>query len=196
MSNPQCPKGHDIGTYFGRYKCTAKSCGEAKNAEFGPRAVDLNELERVKQDPIRTADVMFDAKRRLSNLPANLSIEDTQKWANDQMSHMVGEAVANVKWNLRYGTAKERDAAVQRVLDYNGLTKREAVQQQQGNTIIVNMSGAAGEGAPTWLQKFVNAKVVEPPGQPKQLTAAPAEEPDWVDDEEDGTREVVGQREG
>lgn len=108
--------------------------------------LDLDALAKLSP-----SEAAFLTRSTLAKLPAGLEGDAAQKWAADKMIELLPEAVANVAFNLRHGTDKQRDEATDRVLKANGMDKRDA-PQQQGGLIILNLNMAA-QKVP-WLERM------------------------------------------
>jgi hypothetical protein len=65
---------------------------------------------------------------------------DIKAWADRKALEMLPAALAELNFNLKFGTDKQRAEAVDRVIDMHGLRKREA-QAGQHATIILNLGG-------------------------------------------------------
>lgn len=145
----QCPKGHPTRTQFGEYFCSKARCGEDMQATYGPTTLNLDELAAKP-----TAEVAFEHRKQLAKLPDGLTGDAATKWAQEKMVDLLPEAVANVAYDLRYGTDRQREAATDRVLKANGMDKRDTNASQGGQGLIVlNLTAEATSGVP-WLQRL------------------------------------------
>lgn len=149
----QCPKGHPVRKTFGRFSCSSALCGEDLLAMAGGEK-QINEAELAKRDP---AEVEADARLSMAKVPANLKGDDAVKWSQDKMVELLPEAVANIAWNLRFGNAKERAEATDRVLRANGMDKRDQ-GVQSGGLIVLNLNG--GKTDIPWLQRVQPSRPV------------------------------------
>lgn len=149
--NP-CPKGHTIGKSFSGFKCSSALCGEDLAAMAGKREQDLDELQKL--DPAQA-----EAEHRLAaaRVPAGLKGDEAVKWSQDKMVELLPEAVANIAWNLRFGTAKERAEATDKVLRANGMDRRDS-GVQSGGMIVLNLGGTATDIP--WLKRVQPARPV------------------------------------
>ena len=117
-----------------------------------PKAVpmDLDALARLSP-----SEAAFQTRALMARLPAGLEGDEAKKWAEEKMAQLLPEAIANVAYNLRHGTDKQRDEATDRVLKANGMDKRDA-PAQQGGLIILNL-GTQAEKIP-WLARLQKPK--------------------------------------
>lgn len=146
----QCPKGHPIRTKFGDYNCSSARCGEDMAAAYGPSNLDLDQLAAKP-----TAEVAYEHRKQLAKLPDGLEGDKALKWAQEKMVDLLPEAVANIAFDLRYGTDRQREAATDRVLRANGMDKRDAGASMGGQGLIVlNLTNAEGAETVPWLQRM------------------------------------------
>lgn len=82
---------------------------------------------------------------------------DIKAWADRKALEMLPAALAELNFNLKFGTDKQRSEAVDRVIDMHGLRKREA-QAGQHATIILNLGGGKDALAAKlpWLKREDN----------------------------------------
>lgn len=126
-------------------------------AAYGPQ--DLN-LDILAVTP--PADVAFQARKQLANMPDGLKGDAALKWSQEKMIDLLPEAVANIAHDLRYGSDKQREAATDRVLRANGMDKRDANAGMGGQGLIVlNLGNGGGESIP-WLQRMQAPKLATP----------------------------------
>lgn len=167
-----CPQGHIIGsrpTGAGRRKCKANLCALTNVEELKAVPVDLD-LDALAAIPEQ--DKPFAARSALAKLPDGLKGEEALKWSQEKLVELLPEAVANVTWNLRYGTDKQRDEATDRVLKANGLDKKDANATVGQNYIVLQM-GAQDNSIP-WLARSKNAQQLTDVVSSKPVT--PSEE--------------------
>lgn len=148
-----CPKGHAAKTKFGSFACSSTRCGEDMSATYGSTELDLDVLAAKP-----TAEVAFEHRKQLAKMPEDLKGNEALKWAQEKMVDLLPEAVANIAFDLRYGTDKQREAATDRVLRANGMDKRDAGASMGGQGLIVLQLGSDSEPIP-WLQRMQPAKV-------------------------------------
>lgn len=87
---------------------------------------------------------------------------DIKQWADRQGLEALPEAIAELRFNLRYGTDKQRETAMMAVLDMHGLRKREAAAGNHA-TIVLNLGGdkaALAQKLP-WLSRSDQASETE-----------------------------------
>lgn len=149
----QCPQGHFLPTKTNGVWCRKDMCGGDTQAQVAVEkdgTLNLDKLAEVKSDPAEVAR----AERHTSvGLRKSLKGDEAVKWAQDKMVELLPEAVANVAWDLRYGTDKQRAEATDRVLKANGMDKREARQEGQQGLIILNLGQTTDSSLP-WLQRL------------------------------------------
>jgi hypothetical protein len=142
-----CPKGHPVQTAFGRSRCSKVRCGQDAAAERGPSTLDLDAL--AKLDP---AEAAFQSRQQMAGVPKGLTGDKATEWAQAKMADLLPEAVANVAYDLRYGTDKQREAATERVLRANGMDRKDSNSGGQHGLIVLQL-GAGDEKIP-WLQRM------------------------------------------
>lgn len=147
----KCPKGHPIQTVFGRARCSKVRCGQDAAAERGPAILNLDELAKAAP-----ADVAHQSRRQMAGMPEGLSGDAATKWAQEKMADLLPEAVANVAYDLRYGTDKQRDVATERVLKAAGMDRKEAGTHTQQGLIVLQLG--AGDSEIPWLQRMSKPK--------------------------------------
>ena len=152
MTDPKpartCPKGHKVMKRFGTHRCSVEQCGEDKQKQFGSNVVNLD--EQAKIDP---KDLAVNSRHQLAGIPKGLKGDDAVKWAQEKMVELLPEAVANISWNLRYGTDKQRDEATDRVLRANGMDRKDAGSGGSHGLIVLNLGTGAVQDVP-WLQRM------------------------------------------
>lgn len=149
----QCPKGHPVRKAFGTFYCSSALCGEDLQAMAGG-AKQVNEAALAKADP---AEIEAATRLSMAKVPANLKGDEAVKWSQDKMVELLPEAVANIAWNLRFGTAKERAEATDKVLRANGMDRRDQ-GVQTGGLIVLNLNG--GKTDIPWLQRVQPSRPV------------------------------------
>jgi hypothetical protein len=143
VSEPlQCPGGHAVGTKWERRACTELTCAEKPPVPLTSRA-DAKAKAIVELPPqpkgrrlsaeevpaeLKTRHELFLERVKVAGLPATLAGEKAVQWSQEKLTEMLPEAVANIQWDLRYGTAKERADATEAVLKANGVAQKEAAQ--------------------------------------------------------------------
>lgn len=135
-------------------RCAEQAREDALAAPPPKRAATLTPAERGE---VPEGEKAFARRAKLSGLPSGLKGEEAIKWGQDKLAALLPEAVANVAYDLRYGSDRERTAAADRVLAANGLDKREAAKTGGQGLIVLNIN-TGGETIP-WLQRM--HKVVE-----------------------------------
>ena len=87
---------------------------------------------------------------------------DIKQWADRQGLEALPEAIAELRFNLRYGTDKQRETAMMAVLDMHGLRKREAAAGNHA-TIVLNLGGDKASLAQKlpWLSRSDQASETE-----------------------------------
>lgn len=108
----------------------------------------------IEHIPTEMEDKLSDLVTRLKSagVPANLTPDQLPNWSKDKLLSMLPEALAELHWQLRFGTAKERGDAVDRVLDANGLRKKEG-STGAGGMVVLNIGGNAQLEAVPWLKR-------------------------------------------
>lgn len=149
----QCPKGHAVRKAFGKFYCSSALCGEDLQAMAGG-SKQVDEAALAKRDP---AEVEAEARLTMAKVPANLKGDEAVRWSQEKMVELLPEAVANIAWNLRFGTAKERAEATDRVLRANGMDKRDQ-GVQSGGLIVLNLGNSNTEVP--WLKRVQPARPV------------------------------------
>jgi hypothetical protein len=168
----KCPNGHDVGTAWESRKCTQLVCGEKalpplgkplppkkgkKKYEPPPKlATDRATSPKAADDDdtLTAAHALFLQRVRAAGVPANLGADEAAAWAQKKLAELLPEAVAELQHQLRYGTERQRADAVDRVLNANGMAKKEA-NNATGSTIIVNLAGDMSKIP--FLQRTVDA---------------------------------------
>lgn len=154
----KCPKGHDIGTDWGGRKCSAITCAEAEprflKAVDSALAKDKDKdkdggstLARINKRDAPTgidADIhgTYVDRMAAAGLKVQLRGDEAVRWGQEKLTSMLPEAVAQLQWDLRYGTPKVRSDAIQTVLRANGVAQKEAAS---GNapTIVLHLGDSA-----------------------------------------------------
>ena len=91
-------------------------------------------------------------RAKLAGLKPGLEGEAATEWAQQKLVAMLPEAVAQMQWDLRFGSDKVRAETAQKVLAANGMDKRDAVNAKTAPTIVLNITNGAVQ-AP-WLQRL------------------------------------------
>jgi hypothetical protein len=141
-----CPSGHDLATQTGKLKCTKVRCAQA-TAERPKGALDLDALAKLGP-----AEAAFQSRKSIAKMPSNLKGDAATKWAAEKMVELLPEAVANVAYDLRYGTEKQREAATERVLKANGMDRKEANNGGSHGLIVLQLG--EGDAKIPWLQRM------------------------------------------
>ena len=109
-------------------------------------------------DPV--ASQMLIERRRIVGLRKEMSEKDAKAWADSLALRLLPDVMAEIAFDVRYGSKKERDAAGEKVLRMNGMDRREATQAT-APTIILNLG--SGDKSTPWLD--IKAKK---PGKPSK----------------------------
>lgn len=143
-----CPKGHQTGTAFGGgRRCSAKSCGKERYE------LALKEEAKPFVPKMDPTEVEYLKRKALARIPEEaLGDDQATEWAKGKLTQMLPEAVAQVQWDLRYGSDKVRSEAAQKVLAANGMDKREAAVTRVTPQIIVNIG--TGDTKAPWLERL------------------------------------------
>lgn len=151
----RCPKGHPLGRKAGGFACSSALCAYDLQAMAGESAKVADEAALAAKSP---ADAEADSRLSLAKVPAGgLKGDEAIKWSQDKMVELLPEAVANIAWNLRYGTTKERAEATDRVLRANGMDRRD-VGPQSGGLIVLNLGNSTADVP--WLKRVQPARPV------------------------------------
>lgn len=151
-----CPQGHVTGTRKGKFRCTLEECGEVKHRTYelnlDKKPLDLDKLKA--EEPAQLAHTQ---RLTMAGVPKNLKGENARQWAEQKLQELLPDAVASLSWDLKYGSDKARQDAVDKVLKANGMDKREGAQST-GGTIILNI----GNGATNipWLDRVKPSRPV------------------------------------
>lgn len=178
MSKPwlTCPAGHKLPHKTKAGRCTPEACAEptALALKEESRAVPADERQDAEE---READIELalrekksvvarDRRRAKSNLPQFVDPGDAEKWADEKLTKLLPEAVAELEYDLKYGDDKQRQVARQAVLDATGRSRREAPSGGGASIVIVNSAGAPTTIELPWRKK--PAQTVE--GEVTQVT--------------------------
>ena len=147
----KCPKGHDVGTRKGTFRCGVEKCGHVAYKE----AVLHQKRETLDLDAMKAkspAEVQHAQRLAMVGVPKNLKAEEARQWAEEKLQSLLPEAVASIAWDLRYGSDKARAEATDRVLKSNGMDKKEAASGG-GGTIVLNLN--TGESNLPWLKRVM-----------------------------------------
>lgn len=147
-----CPKGHVVMTAFNKQRCSVRQCGQDKLAMMGETAASGMALDLDEVAAATPQDLALNHRNVLARVPKGLKGEEAVKWSQDKMVELLPEAVANITWNLRYGTDRQRDEATDRVLRANGMDKKDASATSTSGLIVLNL-GSADASVP-WLQRM------------------------------------------
>lgn len=151
-----CPKGHTQGSRKGKFRCTATDCAHDKQATYELN-LDKKPLDLDKLKAEEPAQLAHRQRLTMAGVPKNLKGENARQWAEQKLQELLPDAVASLSWDLKYGSDKARQDAVDKVLKANGMDKREGVQAQ-GGTIILNI-GSGSTNIP-WLDRVKPARPV------------------------------------
>jgi hypothetical protein len=77
---------------------------------------------------------------------SNLSSEGTREWAEKEIHNLLPEAVASLKYDIKYGDAKARTDARKEIFAATGIDKREANSFGKGGQIVINLGAGAASG--------------------------------------------------
>lgn len=156
-----CPGGHAIPHQVaGKGYCSKKRCIEqpeltpgaevwSERGGHGEQVINLDKLKEV--DPRDHGRLERAAQ---VGLKKTLKGDDALRWAQDKMVELLPEAVANVAWDMRYGTDKQRTEATDKVLRANGMDKKDANQQGQSGLIILQLGAGSDAGNIPWLSRM------------------------------------------
>lgn len=142
---------------------------------------DLFRTEKARQAARNVGALARHQARKafVTQAPKDTKGADAEEWARRRMVDLLPAAVAEIEYGLLYGTDKERYEMADKVLDANGMKKRDA-GSGGGATIILNLNT---KELP-WAEKIVNAvdgKVMSSPSlspsSPASSSAPPAPAP-------------------
>lgn len=145
----RCPKGHPVGTAFRGSRCSGVSCGKERYEQ-----AKSNPQPFVQKMPAE--EVAIQKRFAVAGMPQGLQGDAATEWAQDKLVAMLPEAVAQVQWDLRFGSDKVRSEAAQKVLAANGMDKREAATSKSTPTIVVNIG--TGDTKVPWLERLKPTK--------------------------------------
>ena len=151
MTGPTCPKGHAVGTKWDERTCTKLTCAE-QPAQLKPGYVpktkkkydpppEVAERSKPPTEALTPAHALFVERVTMAGVPAGLSADEALAWSQRKLQELLPEAVAELQFQLRYGNDKQRFEAVDRVLNANGVAKKEVANGPTGPTVIVNLGG-------------------------------------------------------
>lgn len=110
-------------------------------------------------DALKVAAELRTTRLKAVRAKKNLSGDEAVEWGKQRLMDMVPEAVADLQFSLKYGTAKERAEARERVLRANGLADKEA-PSASGGMVILNLGGSL-EDTP-FLKRALEASPSKP----------------------------------
>lgn len=141
--------------------------------EVGTSVVGVKEMRKGRKpgakgikrftlpDALKVAGELRAERLKAVRAKKNLSGDEAVEWGKQRLMDMVPEAVADLQFSLRFGTAKERAEARERVLRANGLADKEA-PQGQGGMIVLNLQGDLGDTP--FLKRAVESSNALPAG--------------------------------
>lgn len=140
-----CPKGHPAGQAFKGNRCSRKSCGQIRAAEKA-----LN----PRPKPIATvapAELASLKRSQLAGLPEGLEGEAATEWAQKKIVALLPKAVAQIDYDLHFGSDSVKSLAADKILKANGMDRKEAMADAGRPTIILNIG--SDTKAP-WLERM------------------------------------------
>jgi len=164
-----CPKGHRLPHQTNRGNCTPDWCAgragkDAKQpATLAKRIDEVPALAGVEeQNRIVKAETRRKARLKAVEFPETpLEGGAAEEWADKEIIKLLPEAVAELKFNLRYGDDQQREKAADKILAATGRGKKES----GGGGAIFNVVVGAGSipGAPPvpFLQRVQPQKLGE-----------------------------------
>jgi hypothetical protein len=97
-------------------------------------------------------EIAIQKRFSVAGMPPGLTGEAALEWSQQKVQNMLPEAVAQLQWDLRFGSDKVRSEAAQKVLAANGMDKREAATARTMPTIVVNIG--QGDTKVPWLERL------------------------------------------
>lgn len=72
--------------------------------------------------------------------------ESMRDWAEKEIHNLLPEAVASLKWDIKYGDSKQRTEARDQILRATGVDKRDAANFGKGGQIVIQMGSESFQG--------------------------------------------------
>jgi hypothetical protein len=154
-----CPKGHPLPRKVkGGAQCTPLDCADEVKAlavipERNVAAAPGEDEDAVKEQrklALRKSQLI--ARREIVPIPEGLEGEGAEKWADKRIVDLLPVAVAEIEYQLKFGSDEQRERAASKIMDANGRGKQEkSVGSNQ--QIIINLP--AGAQLP-WAQRVTN----------------------------------------
>lgn len=148
MSKDTCPKGHKLPNRTKTGRCTPLYCAtetkkESKEivkkyvGELAPLDTDEDTGDKARK-LIAMRKSQREARREVIEAP-DLGGEEAEKWADEKIVTLLPKAVAELEYQLEYGSDEQRERAANKVLDANGRGKQDKAGAGSAPIILLNV---------------------------------------------------------
>lgn len=145
-----CPNGHTLPRVTARGQCTPLHCvGDERAKVTDVALVPAKKKEAPARESARDGDygdklamraTQKDARRELVPVPVELEGEAAEKWADEKIVKLLPRAVAEIEFQLEYGSDEQRERAANKILDATGRGKTERGSAGSAPIILLNMT--------------------------------------------------------
>lgn len=152
----RCPRGHDLPNTEGELECSSERCALDLALKDTTSKQQRSEEQRVELETRRllSREVL---RKNLIPTPEGLEGAAAESYVEQKLTNLSVVAVAELEWQLRFGSDAERMKAADKILDATGHGKKDRVGS---NTQLIIVNGFSG--VLPWA-KAQEAKVVEAP---------------------------------
>ena len=156
----KCPKGHKLPRVTKKGQCTPLDCADdakekvvsiVKKEKAPPPVVFDDEDEDELADSrkkLKLRASQREARRELIPAP-ELEGTDAENWADQKIVKLLPKAVAELEYQLEYGSDEQRERAANKILDATGRGKTERGGAGTAPIILLNMA----PGQVPWAQR-------------------------------------------
>jgi hypothetical protein len=138
-----------------------------------------NKVTAVDGDNTATAmEAAFSQRMEDITRPASdLSPEGKREWAEKEIHGLLPEAVASLKWDIKFGDKAAMAQARKEIFQATGIDKREANNFGKGGQITINLGGVTGDIQLPFLRRQNNTEPASPIVATIEAAAATKKEP-------------------
>lgn len=156
----KCPAGHDLPNVIDGLECSGALCAAGlrdtiKVPVSGSHALQ-NEEHRLELDARKMLGKEA-LRNKLIPIPEGLEGAAAESYVEAKLTNLSVVAVAELEWQLRFGSDSERAKAAEKILDATGHGKKD---RTGGSTQLIIVNGVIA-GAPLPWAKPAEVKVVD-----------------------------------
>lgn len=90
--------------------------------------------------------------KQIKRLPDTATEEESREHFNKELYSVLPDIAANLKWDVKFGSSKDRSEAGTKVMRALGLESKDVGNIGKGGQIVINMNGPANTLDLPWLK--------------------------------------------